>query len=132
VPDPTVAIAILLLLQVPPVVPSLNVVVKPTQTDAIPVIAAGTGFTVTTAVCLQPVDNVQVIVDVPELTPLTTPDEEPTVATDVVLLLHVAPEPPLSVVVLPAHTVNVPVITGTGLTVTTAVAVTVPQLKVAV
>jgi hypothetical protein len=45
-PEPTVACAVLLLLQVPPAVPSLKVVVKPTHTLVVPVIAAGTGLTV--------------------------------------------------------------------------------------
>ena len=45
-PLPTVAIVVLLLVHVPPPVASLNVVVKPTHTDVIPVIVAGRGFTV--------------------------------------------------------------------------------------
>ncbi len=48
----------LLLLQVPPTVASVNVVVKPTQTAIGPDIAAGNGLTVTVAVAIQPVGNV--------------------------------------------------------------------------
>ena len=47
--EPTVAIAVLLLLHVPPVVASPSVVVAPAQTLVVPVIAAGAGLTVTVA-----------------------------------------------------------------------------------
>ena len=53
--EPTVPTAVLLLLHVPPAVPSVNVVVKPTHTVIVPVITPGNGFTVTTAVMIQPV-----------------------------------------------------------------------------
>ena len=54
VPDvPTVALA-LLLFHVPLPVASLNEEVDPAQTLIVPVTAAGSGFTVTTAVTLQP------------------------------------------------------------------------------
>jgi hypothetical protein len=43
----TVAIAVLLLLHVPPVVASVSVDVPPTATVVVPEIAAGTGLTVT-------------------------------------------------------------------------------------
>jgi len=52
--EPTVAL-LLLLLQVPPVVVSLRVVVALMQTCAVPVISPGSGFTVTVAVTVQPV-----------------------------------------------------------------------------
>ena len=54
---PTVAVAVLLLLHVPPVVGSLSVVVAPMHTTAVPVIAAGSGFTVTVAVFVHPVPS---------------------------------------------------------------------------
>ena len=54
VADPIVAL-VLLLVHVPPPVASLNVVVSPKHTLRSPSIAVGTGFTVTTAVALQPV-----------------------------------------------------------------------------
>jgi hypothetical protein len=50
VPDPTVAIPLLLLLQVPPVVASLSVIWEPAITVLLPEIAPGVGFTVTIVV----------------------------------------------------------------------------------
>ena len=47
-----------LLLHVPGVVASLSVVVSPTHTDSVPVIVAGSGLTVTTAVAMQVVGKV--------------------------------------------------------------------------
>ena len=46
-----------LLLQVPPAVISLNVVLDPWQTVIKPVIAAGFGLTVTVSIAIQPVAN---------------------------------------------------------------------------
>ena len=54
VPEPTVALLVLLLLQVPPVVASVNAVVKPAHTLVVPVIEAGNGFTVTVIVGVLP------------------------------------------------------------------------------
>ena len=72
---------------------------------------------------------------VPAVMPLTTP-LVPTVATEVLLLLHVPPAVALlSVVVLPAVSVAVPVMVpadGNGLTVITLAAAAVPQLLVTV
>ena len=69
----------------------------------------------------------------PVATPVTTP-ELLTVATEVLLLLHV---PPLTLsvneVILPTDTVEVPVIVpadGAAFTITEAVALAVPQLLV--
>lgn len=50
VPAPTVATAVLLLLHAPPVLVVLKVVVCPTHALVLPVMAAGSGFTVATAV----------------------------------------------------------------------------------
>ena len=55
VDEPTVALP-LLASQVPPGVMSFSVVVCPTQTVLMPVIAAGSGLTVTTNVLRQPVE----------------------------------------------------------------------------
>jgi hypothetical protein len=64
------------------------------------------------------------MVVVPAKTPDTTPVPETTVATLVVLLLHVPPPASLSEVVEPTQTEGVPLIAdGNGLTVTTRVAV---------
>jgi hypothetical protein len=87
---PTVPLVTSLLDHVPPAVPSANVVVKPIQAEAVPVIA-DIGFTVTTAVVKHPVERVYVIVDVPDATPVTMPLADPIVAFDVVLLVHVPP-----------------------------------------
>jgi hypothetical protein len=57
-PGVIVATPVVALLQVPPGVASLNVVVEPTQTIVVPVIAAGSGFTVTVVVMEHPVPNV--------------------------------------------------------------------------
>jgi hypothetical protein len=53
----TVPSALMLLLQFPPGVTSVSVVVEPTHTEVVPVIATGVWFTVTTAVAIQPVPN---------------------------------------------------------------------------
>jgi hypothetical protein len=50
VSDPIVAIPVLVLLQVPPPVPSTRLIVEPTQTLLLPVIAPGNGLTVTVVV----------------------------------------------------------------------------------
>lgn len=52
------AIVVLLLLQVPVPVASVNVVVKPEHTDNIPEMLTGDGLTVTTAEIIHPVDKV--------------------------------------------------------------------------
>lgn len=51
----TVAIIVLALLQVPPGVGSLKVVVNPAQTTGMPVIGRGVGLTVTVVIALQTV-----------------------------------------------------------------------------
>ena len=63
------------------------------------------------------------MVVVPAVTPVTTPEPETTVATEVLLLVHVPDGvASLSVVVNPEHTAKVPVIfAGNGLTVITLV-----------
>ena len=57
VEDPMVAIAVLVLLHVPPAL-LLSTVGSPTQTDAVPPIAAGIAFTLTVLVAKQPVGSV--------------------------------------------------------------------------
>ena len=57
-PVPIVAIAPLLLIQVPPNVPSPNIVDEPTHTLLAPVITPGVRLTVTTWDARQPVPNV--------------------------------------------------------------------------
>ena len=117
--DPMVALVTSLLLHVPPPVASLNVVENPLHIVNVPVIAAGTGFTVAAAVVMQPVGKAYVIVGLPAATPVTMPLPVPTVAKPVLLLLHVPPVvPSLSVVVWLTQTDMVPVMpAGSGLTV---------------
>lgn len=55
--SPIVAVAVLLLVHVPAGVALLRAVVLPTHTVAVPVMAAGSGWTVTTAVRMQPVES---------------------------------------------------------------------------
>jgi len=114
------AIAVLLLLHVPPPGVLASVVVEPTQTLIVPVIGVGAAFTVTGYTAIQPVDRAYVILATPAEEPLTTPVVEPTGATDILLLLHVPPTvASLNVITEPIHTEDGPVIaTGTGLTVT--------------
>ena len=50
----TVAVVLLPVLQVPPVVVSVNAVVIPSHTVGVPPIVAGSAFTVTFAVAAQP------------------------------------------------------------------------------
>ena len=56
--EPTVATAALLLLHIPPVGASLNVVVEPSHTLVIPVMDDGSGLTVTSVVVRHPVDSI--------------------------------------------------------------------------
>jgi hypothetical protein len=56
--DPTVAVLVLSLVQVPGILTSDKIVDEPAHKVLIPVIAAGNGFTVTALVALQPVGNV--------------------------------------------------------------------------
>ena len=126
--DPTLAIPVALLLQVPPPAASVKVVVNPEQTASVPSIAVGNGFTVATAVMMQSVGNVYVIVAVLVVIttpPVTRPVAEPILAIPEALLLHVPPVvASLNVVVSPEQTLRVPSIAvGDGFTVTTAVTI---------
>jgi hypothetical protein len=115
-------------LQVPPEVPSVNVVPELMQTAEDPPIAAGGPLTVTVTVARQPVLSVYVIIDEPVAIPVTTPDVDPMLATAVLLLFQVPPGvASLSVLVLPMHRAVVPVI-GRGFGFTVAVAVTIHPL----
>jgi hypothetical protein len=100
----TVATDVFELDHVPPEVDEERVVVVPTQVTAVPEMAAGSGFTVSIAVRVQPVPMVYVIIELPEDTAVAIPDEEPMVATDVVPLAQVPPAGVLvNVVELPSH-----------------------------
>lgn len=86
----TVAFDGLVLLHTPPPVAHDSDSVLPVHNALPPVIAAGTGFIVATAVFVQ-YAYVYVIVDVPDDTAVIAPDVAFIVATDVLLLVH---EPP--------------------------------------
>jgi hypothetical protein len=93
--------------------------VELTQTCVGPEIAAGTAFTVSGLIVLQPVGSVYVIFVPPAAMPVTKPSELIVPAAGV-LLVHVPPEGVDDKGVdAPTHTVLLPVITvGFGLTVT--------------
>lgn len=89
-PDETVAMGVAELYH-PPVAPGVHVsvVVSPAQTSDAPV-SEGCGFTVAKPVCVDEHPNALVseILNVPADTPVTTPVDASTVATDGLLLLH--------------------------------------------
>jgi hypothetical protein len=122
VPEPMVASVTLLLLQFPPDVGLLNVIVVPTHTFAVPDMAAGNGFIVTGKIVWQPVGKVYEIETTPAVMPVTIPVPLPIVATEVLSLVHVPPlVVSLKVIVNPSHTFEGPVIdAGNGFTTTTA------------
>jgi hypothetical protein len=69
-----------------------------------------------------------VIVQVPVATPVTIPDDAPTVAVDVLLLVHVPPLTELlKVLPLPTHEVDDPVIAPAGAFMVTVVLTGDPQ-----
>ena len=121
----TVATSVLLLAQVAPAVAVLNVVVPPTHTFGLPVIAAGNGFTVIVCVCVVPSGDEYVTTEVPaaEEIPVNTPVVISMVPAAGLLADHVPPDgEQCSAVVMPSHTVNTPVIgPGNATTVTIAV-----------
>ena len=114
-----VAIPVLLLLQVPPAVALVRVVVVAGHALSVPPIPGGAELILTIVVALQPEADEKLIVEVPAATPVTMPEEEPMVATEVLLLVHVPPlVASVSVVVWPVHTLVVPAIAaGVGFTV---------------
>ena len=71
--EPTVATAVLLLVQLPPPEMLDRDTAEPMQTVNGPVIGAGGGLTVNTNSATQPVDNVYLMIDVPAMRPVTTP-----------------------------------------------------------
>lgn len=86
-----------------------SVMVNPAQTVLGPVME-GSGFTVSVAVVKQPPPSEYVIVVVPADMPVTMPEDEPMVATDGLLLLHVPPGVALVMVMVPStHTWHIDV-----------------------
>ncbi len=136
----TVAMVVDTELHTPPAAISLNKVVVVGQTTSPPEMlpAAGNRLTVTTVVATavpQLLVTAYDIIEVPAAMPVTTPVAL-MVATPVETELHTPPATAsLKAVVIVGQTTSVPVILpalGDGLTVTTAVAATVPQLLVTV
>jgi hypothetical protein len=127
----TVATLALLVLHVPPNVPSVRRLVVPVQKDVFPDIPVGKGFTVTSVAAEQPVDVImyEIVVD-PAATPVTSPVLDPTVAIPVMVLVHVPPAiPSLTVVVVYGHTSGTPVIAGgVGFTATVKVVTHIPPM----
>jgi len=123
VPLTTVAIVVLPLAHVPPVVPSVTVIVEPTQNGEDAEIADGVVLTVTIVVAVQPVPSEYVITDVPDNTPVTTPVLLTTVATVVVPLDQVPPVvPSVNVIVVPEQNADeADMADGNAFTVTTVV-----------
>ena len=105
------------LVQVPPVVVLLSVVVRPMHTAGVPVIAgnAGSAFTVSVFCALvvppQPPEIVYTMLHEPAVTAVTAPVVELTVAMAVLLLLH-APVPLLKTTVFAAYVAVVPTHNG--------------------
>ncbi len=135
----TVAAAVLLLLQLPPAAASVSRVEEPLHIAEAPEIvpALGSALTLKVAVVLavpQLLVTVYNILVLPAVMPATLPPVL-TVATAILLLLQVPPEVASARrVAEPAHILSVPVMDpadGSGLTVTVAVSVVVPQLLVA-
>ena len=119
----------------PPVVGSESIVDPPIHTFLRPDMGDTADFTVTNVVAVQPDPVVKVIVAVPGVIPVTTPDDGPMLAMAGLLLLQLPPPkvPSLSVVELPTHKVVFPLIGDTGFTLITCEAVeTSPQASVEV
>ena len=79
------------LLHTPPVVASDSVVIDPSHTTGVPVIALGFALMVNVAVVMQPEPNEYVITGLPVAIAVTAPDGD-TVARKGLLLVHVPPE----------------------------------------
>jgi len=94
VEEPIAATDGLLLVHVPPATLSVKVVARPAQTGG-EVMTDGNGLTVTMVEgwAMPHVDkNTESLINtVPADTPVTMPDEEPTVAMAILLLLHTPP-----------------------------------------
>jgi hypothetical protein len=117
------AMDVLSILHVPPPT-SLSVVDEPTQTFAAPLIAEGSGLTVTVVVIVQPVVAVKLTTGLPATRPYTIPVDGSTVARVVLPQLHVPlPAASLNIVAVPIHTLLTPEIAGgNDITVTGTVA----------
>jgi hypothetical protein len=106
------------LLHTPPGVVLLIGMLAPTHTCDGPTIGAGSGLTVTTVVVEHPVGNVNVMVVVPGIIPVSSPVVKSIVAIPGSWLIHVpAPIELLSVLVIPTQTTLLPaIVSGSGST----------------
>jgi hypothetical protein len=119
--DPIMATSVVPL-HIPPGLASLSVLVPPLHKDKLPLMTTDGPLTVIVIMPVQPVAVVYVIIALPSAIPVTTPVGL-TVANAVDPELHVPPvTTSCSAVVPPGHTVVVPLMAGTVLTVTTVVA----------
>lgn len=118
----TVATAVAPLFQ-NPVGLLLSTVCEPLHTVSVPVMAAGSAFTVIVCTLKQPVPTVYVTTAVPAAIPVTTPVVALMLALDGLLMLQLPPAIGwLITVVLPTHTCGVPLTTaGRVMTVTVSV-----------
>ena len=109
----------LVLLHVPPAVAFPRAIVMPTHVGTLPVMAGGSGFTVTVLFAVHPTPSVYVITAVPVATPDTIPPAS--IVATALLLLHVPPPVAVdSTDVPPTHTLAGPVIApGNACTVNT-------------
>ena len=129
-PEPIVATEVLLLLQEPPLVGSVAVIVLPAHTAAGPPIAAGTGLTVTGAVTTDPQPVLKVIVALPDDTPVTIPVSDPTEAIEVLLLLQAPGATSVMVITDPWHTDKGPPIAEAVIVFTVTIRVTLQPVPV--
>ena len=107
----TVAVAISSLLHAPPDTVFASVVVDPSHTDNVPVIAVGCAYIFIAFVAAPPQPVEYVIVAAPWLTPVITPEVASTDATATLLLVHVPyADAFVHVVVAPVHKLVAPVI----------------------
>ena len=127
------AIAGLLLVHTPLGVVLDSVLLAVIHALNVPVIAAGEGFTVRTAMLVQPVDaSVNVMFVVPAPTPVTTPSPLPISAIVALPELHVpVPDVLVSVVVSRGHTLRLPPIAA-GAAFTVATVYTLQPVEVSV
>lgn len=86
-----VATPVVVLLQDPPGVASLNAVVAPAHDEEAPVIGES-AFTVSVRVAKQPPGIVYEMTGVPAATPLISPEDDPADARAVLLLVHMPPD----------------------------------------
>ena len=125
--EPILATDIGEMVHTPPPDPLVSKVVPPIHNWVEPPMGDGAEFTVTLFAAVHPVGSVYVIVAIPGATAVTRPDDEPTVATPVPLLVHAPPGSVASIAPeVPVHNPVTPDTTGTGLILTLRLTVQLP------